>query len=107
MQRIIFILTFSLVIPLLAFSQKNFLVNRNNFFFPSQNLFFYPSSSVQSASSVFYNSRFPAFNSSVYKNFESYRFQFPQGALFCKMEEQSIHRFNVMFSLHAGVYSER
>lgn len=109
MRKIIFILSFSLVIPFLGSAQENYSSRRNNYFFPDQKNVFLQSLSFQSIPSAFVISRLidsRFYYPSVYRNFESYQFRFPQGAVFCRMEEKSVRRFNVMFSVHAGVYSE-
>ena len=36
-----------------------------------------------------------------------YQFRRPEGAVFCRMEDYTARKVRVMFSLHAGGYSER
>jgi hypothetical protein len=44
---------------------------------------------------------------SVYREFSLMRYEFPKGHVFCRMENATCNRYNVMFSIHAGGYSER
>lgn len=44
---------------------------------------------------------------SVYRSFSALRFEFPQGHVFCRMENECTKRYGFMLSIHAGGYSER
>lgn len=43
----------------------------------------------------------------MYSAFQSIHYRFPDGAVFCRMENAFTKRYGFMFSIHAGGYSER
>ncbi len=45
-------------------------------------------------------------SNTFYPNFNTLRFQFPQGAVFCRMENETTKRCGFMFSIHAAGYTE-
>ncbi|CAN5917517.1 hypothetical protein BH11BAC7_BH11BAC7_09370 [soil metagenome] len=52
----------------------------------------------------------PAFvqsGSIIYADFRAMQYRFPEGAVFCRMENACTKRFGFMLSIHAGGYSER
>ncbi|HTF04296.1 MAG TPA: hypothetical protein VK826_09725 [Bacteroidia bacterium] len=44
--------------------------------------------------------------SAVYHDFRRYSTTFDRGAIFCRMENQVLRKYNVKFSIHAGGYRE-
>lgn len=50
---------------------------------------------------------FQPYFGSVYRSFSALRYEFPQGHVFCRMENECTKRYGFMLSIHAGGYSER
>lgn len=50
---------------------------------------------------------FFATTNTVYPGFQAMQYKFPEGAVFCRMENTICKRYGFMFSIHAGGYSER